>query len=558
MADAQSGALFDAGGERDERAAQAELLERAGSQATRDLAHFLDAPARGELYLRDIVVELGRDAAREAVELQPDAGEDLPEFVVKLTGEAASLAFLGGEGAAAAGEPFALEAVEHVVEGVGEIGHFGYGPLDRDAAAWLGGLDATHEGSQVLERLEHAPEQRDVDAGDDDDANAEHDELGDRERRADRRRREDEGEGGGQQQAGVDGDDAPEQRHGGQHRAAPGWDPWVALPNCRWDLSVGWRAMTLLWRVFATNAAVLVVATLILVLTPITVSFPIALTEIFVVAAGLAVMLVLDLLLLRRAFAPLGRLTAFMRRVDPLRPGERAELEAADPEVRELTGAFNDMIERVETERRDSARRALAAQEDERARIARELHDEIGQALTAVVLQLERAARRTDPPVRGEVEEAREAVRASLEEVREIARRLRPEALDDLGLASALAALTLDVSRRTGLRIERRIAPGLPALSPEEELVVYRVAQEGLTNVARHAGAEHAWIALEGRDGGVALEVRDDGHGFAHSVEGAGLRGMRERALLVGADLAVEPGHGTGTVVRLKLRSAGA
>ncbi len=91
--------------------------------------------------------------------------------------------------------------------------------------------------------------------------------------------------------------------------------------------------------------------------------------------------------------------------------------------------------------------------------------------------------------MRGEVEEAREAVRESLEEVREIARRLRPEALDDLGLGSALAALTLDISRRTGLRIDRRIEPGLPTLAPEEELVVYRVAQEGLTNVARHADA---------------------------------------------------------------------
>ena len=316
--------------------------------------------------------------------------------------------------------------------------------------------------------------------------------------------------------------------------------------------------MTLLWRVFATNAAVLVIATLVLVLSPVTVSFPIALTEAVVVAGGLAVMLGFDLVLLRRAFAPLGRLTAFMRGVDPLRPGERVQLEAADPEVSELTGAFNEMIDRLEGERRDSARRALAAQEDERARIARELHDEIGQALTAVMLQLDRAVGRSDPPVRGEVEEARESVRASLEEVREIARRLRPEALDDLGLASALAALTLDVSRRTGLRIERQIAPGLPALSPEEELVVYRVAQEGLTNVARHAGAACAWIALECRDGGVALEVRDDGRGFAHSVEGAGLRGMRERALLVGADLAVEPGRGEGTVVRLRLRQAGA
>jgi two-component system sensor histidine kinase UhpB len=313
--------------------------------------------------------------------------------------------------------------------------------------------------------------------------------------------------------------------------------------------------MPLLWRVFATNAAVLVAAALILVLTPITVSFPVALTEAAVVAGGLVAMLVLNLLLLRRAFAPLRRLTAFMRGVDPLRPGERARLETADPEVTELTGAFNDMIDRLETERRDSARRALAAQEGERARIARELHDEIGQALTAVVLQLERAARRTEPPLRAEVEEAREAVRESLEEVREIARRLRPEALDDLGLPSALAALTLDVSRRTGLRVERRIPPDLPELSPEEELVIYRVAQEGLTNVARHAEARRAWVSLYDGAGGVVMEVRDDGQGFDPGRDaGAGLRGMRERALLVKAELVVESRQGRGTTVRLRLR----
>jgi len=175
--------------------------------------------------------------------------------------------------------------------------------------------------------------------------------------------------------------------------------------------------------------------------------------------------------------------------------------------------------------------------------------------LTAVVLQLERAARRTEPPVRGEVAEAREAVRESLEEVREIARRLRPEALDDLGLPSALAALTLDISKRTGLRIERRISPDLQKLSPEEELVIYRVAQEGLTNVARHAEARRAWVSLEDGAGGVVMEVRDDGQGFDPGRDaGAGLRGMRERALLVGAELAVESRQGRGTAVRLRLR----
>jgi two-component system sensor histidine kinase UhpB len=314
--------------------------------------------------------------------------------------------------------------------------------------------------------------------------------------------------------------------------------------------------MPLLWRVFATNAAVLVTATLVLVLSPATVSFPVALTEVAVLIAGLTAMLALNLALLRRAFGPLTRLTRFMRGVDPLRPGARAAVEPADPEVAELTAAFNEMIDRLETERRESARAALAAQERERTRIARELHDEVGQALTAVMLQLERASRRTDARVRGDLEEAREGLRAGLEEVREIARRLRPEALDDLGLASALASLTNDVSRRTGLRVERRLAADLRTLERDEELVVYRVAQEALTNVARHSGARRAWVTLSLDGGGrVALTLRDDGRGFdvAMHADGTGLRGMRERAVLIGAALDIESRPGRGTTVRLRL-----
>ena len=134
VADAQFGALFDARGERDERAAQAELFEGAGSQAACDLAQVLDALARGELDLGEVGVELGRHAAGEAIELEAHTGEDLAELVMELASEAAARAFLGGERAASARESLALEAVEHLVEGVGEIGHLGYGALDRDAA----------------------------------------------------------------------------------------------------------------------------------------------------------------------------------------------------------------------------------------------------------------------------------------------------------------------------------------------------------------------------------------------------------------------------------------
>jgi two-component system sensor histidine kinase UhpB len=313
--------------------------------------------------------------------------------------------------------------------------------------------------------------------------------------------------------------------------------------------------MTLQWRVFATNAAVLVAATLVLVLTPLTVSFPIAFAELVALVGGLAAMLALNLVLLQRAFGPLGRLTAVMRGVDPLRPGDRAAIEAADPEVADLTAAFNDMLGRLEVERRDSARRALAAQEHERRRIARELHDEVGQALTAVVLQLDHVARGADASMRDEVLQARESVRSSLEDVRVIARRLRPEALDDLGLPSALAALTNDVTRRTRLPVERRIASGVPSLAPDEELVIYRVAQEALTNVVRHAAAGQAKLALGVRDGRVELEVRDDGVGFdsRSAADGTGMLGMRERAVLIGADLEVTSAPGRGATVLLRL-----
>jgi two-component system, NarL family, sensor histidine kinase UhpB len=313
--------------------------------------------------------------------------------------------------------------------------------------------------------------------------------------------------------------------------------------------------MSLQWRVFAVNAAVLVLATLVLVLTPLTVSFPVALAELVALAGGLVAMLALNLVLLRRAFGPLGRLTVVMRDVDPLRPGERATIEAADPEVAELAAAFNDMLGRLEVERRDSARRALAAQEQERLRIARELHDEVGQELTAVVLQLDRAGRGREAELRDEVMRARETVRSSLEEVRGIARRLRPEALDDLGLPSALAALTNDVTRRTRLPVSRSIAPGLPALAPDEELVIYRVAQEALTNVVRHAAADRAELTLGVRDGRVELVVLDDGRGFdtRSATHGSGLLGMRERAVLIGADLEVTGATARGSSVRLRL-----
>jgi len=316
--------------------------------------------------------------------------------------------------------------------------------------------------------------------------------------------------------------------------------------------------MSLMWRVFLTNAAVLAAATAILVISPATVSFPVAVTEAIVLVAGLCTLLILDFMLLRPVFEPLARLARFMRGVDPLCPGGRVRLERADPEVGELAEAFNEMIERLETERRESARRAHTAQEEERLRIGRELHDEVGQALTAIVLELEQAGRSDPTAMRREVATAREGLRETLDGVREIAKRLRPEALDDLGLPAALAGLTNAIARRAGVQVARHIDRDLPRLAPETELVVYRVAQEALTNAVRHSGTGYVELDLRAWDGGAELLVRDRGAGFvpAPGREGSGIRGMRERAVLVGATLELRSAPDGGTEVRLIVRSA--
>jgi two-component system sensor histidine kinase UhpB len=312
-------------------------------------------------------------------------------------------------------------------------------------------------------------------------------------------------------------------------------------------------SLPLYWRVFATNAAVLVLAFLGLVFAPVTVSAPPAFTELIVLAVGLVVMLALNLLLLRPAFRPLDQLAETMRRHDPLSPGTRARVDG-EPDVAALARTFNDMLDRLESERRDSAHRALVVQEAERQRIARELHDEVGQTLTGVMLQVEGLAAAIPEGLREQLDELRETAREGTEEVRRIARRLRPEALEDLGLHSALSALATRVGEQAHLDISRHLDPRL-TLSVQQELVVYRVAQEALTNVARHARAEHVELRLERREPHAVLTVRDDGRGLAPGdlASSEGIRGMRERAMLIDAQLAIGPGNGRGTEVMLTI-----
>lgn len=307
--------------------------------------------------------------------------------------------------------------------------------------------------------------------------------------------------------------------------------------------------VSLFWRVCLTNSIVFAIGTTVLAVSPATVSSPVVLTEAVVLTIGIGLILALNAALLRSTLAPLDRLVRLMASIDLLRPGQRLP-ESSNGAVSQLVVAFNAMVSRLESERSASSARALAAQEAERRRIAQELHDEVGQSLTAVVLQLKRAADLAPAELRPELDSARETARASLDEVRRVARRLRPGVLDDLGLVSALSAMAGDLEAVSDTVVRRSFGPDLPALTPEVELVVFRVAQECLTNVARHSSAANAGISLAVDDGNLVLRVEDDGIGVGAAPEGAGIRGMRERALLVGADLDVGGGP-HGTVVRL-------
>ena len=217
------------------------------------------------------------------------------------------------------------------------------------------------------------------------------------------------------------------------------------------------RKVTLFSRVVAINAGVLVAAAILLAVSPATVSPTLQLAEAVVLAVGTVLMISVNLLLMRRVFGPLEQLTRLMRTVDPQVPGRRLSLERADTEVAELSDAFNAMLDRLEHERRQSGRRALAAQESERRRLARELHDEIGQTLTGVVLQLEALQRSAPDGLQAAILEAQETARSGVEDMREIARGLRPQALDEFGLRSALVSLSSQVSDRSGVRVHPRL-----------------------------------------------------------------------------------------------------
>jgi two-component system sensor histidine kinase UhpB len=216
------------------------------------------------------------------------------------------------------------------------------------------------------------------------------------------------------------------------------------------------------------------------------------------------------------------------------------------------------MLGRLEEERARAAHAVLRAQEEERARLARDLHDEANQALTAVLLRLEASLDRAPATLRDELRETKAVTTRAMQELLRLARELRPAALDDHGLDVALRTQADQFSRRTGIVASVQIDAPTGALSADQQLVVYRVTQEILSNIARHSGARHAWIEIGRHAGRLAVRIVDDGRGFdvptaRNGRSGLGLAGMRERALLAGARLDVRSRLGAGTTVELRI-----
>ena len=273
--------------------------------------------------------------------------------------------------------------------------------------------------------------------------------------------------------------------------------------------------------------------------------------------ALLVVALAISLVRLRSRLEPLEKLIEEMEKVDLSRPGAALPRSidgiGETEEVQRLELAFLRMMRRLEAERRRAGSAALQAQEQERARVARDLHDEVNQSLTGLLLRLEAAREAAPPELEPELAETKALANQAMRELLSLARQLRPTALDDLGLVAATAGQVEQLSRG-------EIAAGFEAegdfsdLDDDAQLVVYRVAQEALVNAARHSGAAQVRARLRRcEDGGVELTVDDDGRGFAfdEAEGGLGIAGMRERALLAGGELTIESRPERGTTVRL-------
>lgn len=277
--------------------------------------------------------------------------------------------------------------------------------------------------------------------------------------------------------------------------------------------------------------------------------------ELVVFALALSATLLGNWLLLRRRFEPLDELISSMEQIDLAQPHHepRSPPRTESAEVLRLDAAFRRMITRLEAERHEAGAAAIQAQERERRRIAQDLHDEVNQALTAVSLRLQASIEQAPPRLRDELTETKRLSSQAMEELLTLARRLRPSVLDDHGLLAALHSQVRDFTDQTRIGAAFNARGTAPRLTPEQQLVIYRVTQESLSNVAQHADARSVEVELS-FVGRTVLRITDDGCGFTVGRDGGlGLSGMRERALLAGGRLSIWSGNGHGTRVELTI-----
>lgn len=291
--------------------------------------------------------------------------------------------------------------------------------------------------------------------------------------------------------------------------------------------------------------------------------------------------LLINTFLLRAAFRPLFGLLNTIQLVDAGHVERRAQVSARDSDVSLLAAALNAMLDRLEALRHQTAGEILRAQEQERRRLALELHDQSSQTLTALTLHAQvldelLAADAASPPalVRQQVAQVSRLAERTMNELRHVAEQLRPPILDDMGLEAALRWLAEDVSQDTSLRIsvhlptaddgDRDSHPSSPPdrarrrLPAEVETALFRIAQESLTNVVRHAQASSVDLKLIRQPEQVDLMVRDDGRGFASQSTsdaalpraGLGLAGIQERARLAGGRLVIDSHPARGTTIQ--------
>ncbi len=282
------------------------------------------------------------------------------------------------------------------------------------------------------------------------------------------------------------------------------------------------------------------------------------------ILGGVAISVLINYLLVRLAFHPLDDVGEAINAIRAGHRGIRVPETPEDPQIENLSRSLNQMLDAMESTRKRAAASVIKAQEEERRRIARELHDEASQALTGLIIGI-KMAEETIPEDMSDLHERlstiKELAHQTLNEVHNMAVRLRPSILDDLGLAAALRSYGKELSGNSGIQINMQLLALTERLSPELETVLYRVVQEALTNVVRHSGAGSCQVRMRRTDDNVQCLIEDDGKGFypgevmtsSAQGHGLGLHGMRERIELVEGRLEFESEPGKGTSIFLEV-----